>query len=278
MESPRSLSFTLSVILFVARHSPLGRGRARKMILKFIRQRVHHPIITTFRGIPFIFNLDNTTEAKALCGHYNLEELAFMEAMASAHPHPVLVDLGANSGFYTQNFIGRGSGRTALAIEPNPAMCQRIHNNYELLKKARSGFSSHLMVACCAVGAHEGTAMLDVSQGLGCAHVRDATAAQGIPVVMRSLREVLTLHGIERIDIMKVDIEGYEDRALIPFFMEADLRVFPRNIIIEHTSCADWTGDLLTVLKNSGYIEIGRTRGNLLLRQASYIYATYSDF
>ncbi len=268
LENPRSLSFSLRLILFVARHSPLGRGRSRRMILKFMRKRIHHPIITSFRGIPFIFNLDNTTEAKALCGHYNLEELAFMEAMASTHPQPVLVDLGANSGFYTQNFLGRGSGRTALAIEPNPAMCQRIQDNYALLNKSRPHLSSHLSVACCAIGAHEGVVKLDLSQGLGCAQVKDDATAQGLSVKMQPLQAVLTAHGIDRIDVMKVDIEGYEDRALIPFFTQVDPRLFPRNIIIEHTSCMDWAEDLLTVLKNSGYIEVGRTRGNLLLRQA----------
>lgn len=270
LESPRSLSFSLRLILFVARHSPLGRGRSRKVILKFMRRRVHHPILARFRGVPFIFNLDNTTEAKALCGHYNLEELAFMEAMASTHPRPVLVDLGANSGFYTQNFLGRGADRTALAIEPNPAMCQRIHDNYALLMKKNPDRSGALVVACCAVGTHEGAVMLDLSQGLGCAQIRDDVAAQGISVSMRPLLDVLHEYGIERIDVMKVDIEGYEDRALIPFFTQADPRLFPRNIIIEHTSSTDWVADLFWVLKDKGYIETARTRGNLLLRQAGY--------
>lgn len=263
-------------MLSIIRHTPLSCGKSRRHILNFIKKHIDHPIITDFRGVPFILNLDNTTEAKALFGRYNLKELAFMKSMASSYPQPVFVDVGANSGFYTQNFLAIGRG-LALAIEPNPAMCQRIKDNHVLFQKERLDYDNKLIVECCAVGESSGVVELDLSQGLGCAHVVDQKEEYTIPVKMDSLLNILKRHEIDRISVMKIDIEGYEDRALTPFFTKADRGLFPHSIIIEHTSSDRWGGDLFSILKNCGYITVGKTRGNLLLRLASCMYATYGS-
>lgn len=98
------------ILLSVVRHTPLKRGAARKFFIRYFSKHVHAPIITDFRGIPIILNLDNTTEQKALFGHYDLIELDFLKKAVADQADPIFVDIGANSGFYTQNFLALGKG------------------------------------------------------------------------------------------------------------------------------------------------------------------------
>lgn len=265
MTAAKPLSPIGRAALSVVRATPLCRGRSRKVILQMIKQRVHDPIEADYRGIPFIFNLDNTTEAKALFGRYNIEEINFMQSCVADVPSAVFVDLGANSGFYMQNFLGRGHDRLALAIEPNPSLCQRVRNNFALLSGRRPDHNNRLIVECAAVGASAGSVHLDVSQGLGCAQIVQQATDQTIPVKMDSLHAILKRNDIQKIDLMKIDIEGYEDRAVVPFFEQAEAALFPRHIIFEHTSSDMWENDLFAVLHDNGYEPVGKTRGNLLL-------------
>lgn len=263
--SPRPLDLGLRMILFIVRNTPLSRGKARKYISRFFKNRISHPVITTFRGVPFILNLDNTTEAKALYGQYNLIELAFLRA-GTAHENAVFVDLGANAGFYTQNFLATAQGNcTALAIEPNPNMCARIKANYDLLSRTTPANKAKLILECCAIGNTSGEVELDLSNGLGCATIVGQKNANTITVQINRLDMILQKHNIEKIDVMKVDVEGYEDRALIPFFRESNPRLFPDSIIIEHTSNDQWAEDLFALLAEKGYDVVRKTRGNLLL-------------
>lgn len=261
---PKPLDFVPRTLLSVIRRTPLNRGPFRRVIMKAFKKYIDHPVVTDFRGVPFILHMDNTTETKALFGHYNLEELAFLAAGIAGKDDPVFVDLGANCGFYTQNFLGHGRGRV-LAIEPNPAMCVRIEENHALLRQERTDNAAALLLERCAVGDERGEVNLDLKSGFGAANVVDRASATTITVPVALLTDVLAKHGIASIDVLKIDIEGYEDKALMPFFATAPAALYPRRIIIEYTSGEAWSGDLMGLLKEKGYAEQGRTRGNLLL-------------
>lgn len=263
MHSPRTLPPVIKFILAFIRKTSLGRGYARKIILRLFQKYIDYPIITDFRGIPIICYLDDTTGAKSLFGYYNLQELQFMRTHTQ-HPQSVLVDIGANSGFYTQNFLGYGSDRKAVAIEPNPLMCQRIQQNYVLLQRPPNP-SKELYVVNCAAGETEGNVLLDLTAGMGGASVTRVKNENTIHVKMRPLLDILNQYGIQKIDVLKIDVEGYEDRVLIPFFKNAQPSLFPRHIIIEHTSQNDWENDVLQILAEYSYQTVKKTRSNLLL-------------
>lgn len=265
---PQPLSSFYKTILSFARATPLSRGKARKIILNTFKKKIQHPIITDFRGVPFILNLDNTTEAKALFGKYNLQELRFM-ASNLPEQNAVFVDLGANSGFYTQNFLAScGKNGLALAIEPNPLMSQRIESNFVLLQHDAAAFNKRLIIEKCAAGGTTSQTMeLDLSQGYGGANIANEKGQHTITVQMTPLLDIIKKHDIRKIDVLKADIEGYEDKALIPFFENADPSLFPHSIIIEHTSHHEWENDLFKVMAEKGYKEIEKTRGNLMLKR-----------
>jgi FkbM family methyltransferase len=254
--------FDRALLSFV-RHTPLNRGAARKFFIHYFCKHIYYPVMTDFRGIPFILNLDNTTEQKALFGHYDLIELDFLKAAVADQADPVFVDIGANSGFYTQNFLALGKGRS-LSIEPNPDMRARVLDNYAYLQQ-KSKQVGTLLLEECAIGAEKGRLYLDLSKGYGGAHIVSEPNANTFTVDIEPLDILLDKNNITYIDILKIDVEGYEDRALVPFITHTEPARLPRHIIMEHTSADCWEHDLLGLLQDKGYRLVTKTRGNLLL-------------
>ncbi|GEK97453.1 hypothetical protein GKA01_26500 [Gluconobacter kanchanaburiensis NBRC 103587] len=65
--------------------------------------------------------------------------------------------------------------------------------------------------------------------------------------------------------VLKVDIEDYEGRELLPFFPEALAALWPDHLIMEDTEHGRWAQGVFPVLRRCGYERCSRSRGNLLL-------------
>jgi hypothetical protein len=70
---------------------------------------------------------------------------------------------------------------------------------------------------------------------------------------------------VPRVDSLKIDVEGYEDRVLIGFFAHAPQALWPRAVVIEHLSRNEWLSDCLADMLARGYVAAGKTRSNTLL-------------
>ena len=68
-----------------------------------------------------------------------------------------------------------------------------------------------------------------------------------------------------QVDALKIDVEGYEDRALIGFFKQAPQALWPRAVVIEHLSQERMAGGLHRRHVARGYVESGKTRSNTML-------------
>lgn len=259
-------NLTTRALLAVARNSVLGRGQARRLILQWIEAVNDHPFVIDILGCPFLVHFDNETERKTIFNRYNLPELAFLRS-ACASPGSVFVDLGANCGYFTALLAASmGKNSTVLAIEPHPVMCERMRNNLQMLNEAQAGEIANVLIEECAIGSENVDGTLNVPQGkngFGTAHISDDGA--GVSVNIRKLTDILQKHDIGSIEALKIDIEGYEDRALQPFFDSAPRHLFPKAVVIEHTSQQLWQTDLLGTMKAAGYTVTGQTRGNMML-------------
>jgi hypothetical protein len=69
--------------------------------------------------------------------------------------------------------------------------------------------------------------------------------------------------GYERLDAIKLDVEGAEDLILEPFLRDAPQSLWPGFIIIED-SRQRWQSDLTALLTQSGYTLLAQTRLNLV--------------
>lgn len=146
----------------------------------------------------------------------------------------VFVDVGANVGAYSLRALSRGM--TVYSFEPNP-------ENIKILKRNAEINRLPAVVLEYALGASEGTVRM--SQNGATSRIID----QGIEVPVRTLDGL----GYPRVDLLKVDVEGYE----LEVFRGAKdtlARCHP-DVMIEmhHWIGAEAEAELFNILLASGY-------------------------
>ncbi len=197
---------------------------------------------------------DNVTDRHAffLPNSWDRAERRFQQD--NLPPDGVYLDIGANSGLYSALALKQLDRRgVVVALEPNPLMFRRLLINIAL-NEPRAG----LRLYECGVAERAGQFTLELpSRNLGAASLDGrGRAAASLTVWCFPLLELVRDAGIDRIDFMKIDIEGYEARALAPFFAEAPRALWPRFINIETPRGIDWGG--------LGYTLVHQTRQNTL--------------
>ena len=107
---------------------------------------------------------------------------------------------------------------------------------------------------------------LNFEKGYGPAVLTKNVGEKTIAVKTTTLIKILKKNNIRCIDCLKIDVEGHEDLALLPFFKSAEKSLFPKHIVIEHTSSSIWIHkDLMDFLSRIGYKIILKTRSNSCL-------------
>lgn len=177
----------------------------------------------------------------------------------------IFVDIGANIGIYTLSVLAKGPpGASAVAFEPHPAMRTRLAFNL-----AANGFAGRVTLIGEAVGPSAATMRLITPSANNAG--RSSLVASGdapgtdVEVPVRPLASLLEAPGRARIDAIKIDVEGFEDQALMPFFDTAPPDAWPHSIVIETLHRALWRRDCLAELVSLGYEEVERTDENALL-------------
>ena len=85
-------------------------------------------------------------------------------------------------------------------------------------------------------------------------------------IQVKTLLGLLTEKNIDRLDGMKIDIEGHEEAVLIPFLEQAPEDLLPQLIVIEN-NYMKWKRDLLALAKTRGYVSKTITRMNVILEK-----------
>jgi FkbM family methyltransferase len=261
-----SRSFLTQVLVQAARRTPLSRGGARKFTLSLIEKMHPEPIPGKFRNVPFLFHLDNTTERKALVSDaYDKAELNFLMEFLSTRPG-TFIDIGANSGLYSIFLASHmPAGSRVIAVEPNPSMCSRIEWNAALLQKSGLGKGVAIDIEAAALGEKDGQLFLDLGRGLGPAHLTDGESGHSIAVPVKTLCGLCRETGVEEIEAMKIDVEGYEDRILLPFLMGAQPAQFPRALVFETVHRDVWQKDAIAACIRAGYRIASETRSSIMM-------------
>jgi len=176
-------------------------------------------------------------------------------------PGSTFVDVGANFGGYTWWVLSRLGRRVrVLAFEPDPELFEGLRFNL-----ASNAFDN-VTVLPFAVGTEVGTLELHVSlenRGQNSLIEPDDGPYQSRTVAVRPLAELLETNGVERIDAMKIDIEGMEPAVLGRFFGEADRALWPRLLVCERKNTEPHR-TLRDRLEASGYRVVCTTRMNLV--------------
>lgn len=184
-----------------------------------------------------------------------------------AHSDAVIVDVGANAGaFFLPVLKAAGKGAKAIAFEPNPVMRRRLQANVALNK-----LSSRVTVFDCAVGAEPGQSVLHFPRNgnLGQGRIDVAYArggSEGVAVAIRPLSDCLAQAKVPRVDFLKVDVEGLEDRVIVPL-LKGDPTFWPKRIYFEIAHDGVWQMPLLQVLSDRGYARVQDFDNNALFRR-----------
>jgi FkbM family methyltransferase len=249
------------LLIGLARRTFLHRGKARELMTRLI-VALGSPLDISFRGCRFrIEGRNNLMDAGLLLNPaYNGREIGFLaEACA---PGGVFVDIGANIGLYSLPLARAvGPQGRVLAIDAGKGVLARLEFN------ARASGLSQVEALNLAVGGREGAVELQIRRDdLAIVSVRES--ADGT-VRMRPLLAILQDAAIGRIDALKIDIEGHEDAALVPFLAGAPEALLPRRIVIEFADIGgeDYPG-CRRGLSARGYRLVGRTRNNSLYARA----------
>ena len=178
----------------------------------------------------------------------------------------LIFDVGANCGAYTLPLASvAGSGSRIVAFEPNPVMANRLRTNLEL-----NGLTDRVEIEQVAVGTsiEKGYLRLD-KFNLGQSSLSSDESANAIPVAVRPLAPYLLDNGRSyHVFVVKVDVEGHEDRVLVPFLTFSGSERMPDAILLETDHAELWSTDLVAVLKRRGYVPLfaGEDQNTLFLR------------
>ena len=232
----------------------LQRGALRKLMTKVIMS-LSRPLDISFRGCKFRIEGRNNLIERGLLSRptYNNSEISFLEEAVKGGG--VAIDIGCNIGLYSLPLAkAAGPTGTVLAIDANPAMIEQLNFN------ARASDIENIVTVCIAVGAAETRADLEICKG-DTAIVRVRESEDG-KTQMRPLLDIVEDAGVQRVDSLKIDIEGHEDAAMVPYLQSCPEELLPSRIVIERAGKTyDYPG-CVAEFDRLGYRLIGRTRNN----------------
>jgi FkbM family methyltransferase len=200
--------------------------RSRLPTLYFAGQRLAGKFSTTIlslRGIklPSYFGASHRID---LLFHQCEPDIA-MCVQAVVKQRDTVLDIGANVGLLSRvfaNFVGPGG--LVLSFEPDPCTRSFLQHNVRRLQQVRVfGF---------AISDKTGTAnlFLNAESGTSNTLAQRSETTKTVPVECMTLDEFLRLEPLEIIDLIKIDVEGYERRVLAG--MSETLKAHPETAMI----------------------------------------------
>jgi FkbM family methyltransferase len=117
----------------------------------------------------------------------------------------VIVDCGANIGITSLFLAARYPNATILSVEPHP-------ENFALLTANVAEVPRILPIRACVTGTPQSAVRFTVNQAAW--GNRIARDAHGVLVPAITIEELCNQNGVEKIDLLKLDIEGAEEEVL----------------------------------------------------------------
>jgi FkbM family methyltransferase len=172
------------------------------------------------------------------CFDRNLTEVIGMQLA----PDMTFIDIGANCGTYTVIGASKvGAQGRVIAIEASPRLAELLHETV-----AMNGFAESCEVLRCAAGAkaemvvlHEfanrkggNTLLPHIAET---ARERHGEAVTTTEIECRTLDAIIAERSVERIDLVKIDVEGFEREVLLGA-RETLARFRPKLIVEWHNA------------------------------------------
>lgn len=252
------------MLIHLCKTTVLGRGVFRRPMTLMIKRLGSGTLDVVFRGCRYrLYDDENLIEDGILVRKdYNHEELDFL--LEGSPPEAHFLDIGSNIGLYALPMAKSCPSGMVLAIDANQKMARRLAWNADA-----NGFH-HLVIEAVAVGKQEGLCDLEIRGGDQAIVAVKEKPGGAIPV--KPLTALVAHHGITRIWGLKIDIEGHEDDALVPFFNDVPKTLWPKRIVIEHLKGGEDYPGCAAAFERCGYRRVGQTRNNSMFALDSPVY------
>jgi FkbM family methyltransferase len=186
---------------------------------------------------------------------FETDEFVFLKK--NLKPDSIFIDIGANSGFYSliASKIINEKGKI-IAFEPNPVMINRLRMNIALNAKDE-------IIQVMPIGLADREMEFDLAldpTNLGGSTIIKTNREHLVRIKCVPLYDALR-DNVQRIDFLKIDIEGADVLVMNEFFKSAPRSLYPKIVIIETDDGLD--------METLGYKAIGNTKAhNTIYQQA----------
>ena len=251
-----------TIMISIGQKTFLKRGLFRSYYAKIIMSLSSGPLDVIFRGCAFrLWNERNLIEYGILLDpNYNHEDIDFL--VNGAKNNANFVDIGSNIGLYSQPLALAAPKGQTISIDANPLMKLRLNFN------SSSSKISNINMINIAVSDKKGSGSLKIRKDDIAIVALDESIDGNIKY--STLIEVLSINKIDKIHGLKIDIEGHEDKALVPFLLNAPKTLLPNKIVIEQpTRNQDYPG-CLNAFEKLNYKLVGRSKNNSFYELDAY--------
>lgn len=257
--------YTVLFIINFLKIFGFGNGVLKKTLFKFLKYFIgNDEIFYNYHGKKFFLNpLKNSTDSKMIISSRFLEkdELKYLRNI-NKNSNSVFLDIGANTGYYSIMAADFGF-KKIYAFEPIAETIEKLQQNILINK-----LSQKIEIIPKAVGdKNEKKIIYADLENIG----NSSMVIKG-KNIRKSQIDVVTLatfineKKIKDINSIKIDIEGYEDKALFPFLNNLVKAQLPKLIILEHSNYQLWSTDLIGFLHLKGYELVNKSRGNSIFQ------------
>ncbi|MBW4620692.1 MAG: FkbM family methyltransferase [Cyanosarcina radialis HA8281-LM2] len=222
--------------------------------VRALRERLHPVGTSEIRlaemnaGLKFQVDLGDRLGCDIYYGYYQ-EYFDSQLFFSLIDPGCIVLDIGANFGYYTTAAARlTGIKGSVIACEPNEEAYKLLQANVEI-----NGVRELVRCYRVCAGAEDGETDFYVSEESSFSSMSSTGRAklrQKVTVPVRSLDSLLLELGLERIDAMKIDVEGYEFAVLRGAI--ATLKISPNAAIMMEVSAKNLDeqrrGELISVL------------------------------
>lgn len=160
------------------------------------------------------FNMELNIYSREVAGYWEIfQEHQYLDVSPALKNQKVVVlDIGANVGFFAvSQALQHRSDLKLIAFEPDPKTYDRLLAN---TSEMNARFSSDISCYNCAVDTHIGEAKFVQDVSVESHVVDENTTSPCIIVQLTTLDFVVEKEGLEKIDLLKIDVEGHEMKVL----------------------------------------------------------------
>jgi len=233
------------LLIKIARNAPILKTLFRTRINKVLLRIRLGPIDYELFGLNYRFyTFDNLADRKALLTPNRYDKYEREYLASETLKDGIFFDIGSNVGIYSLFVGSKRKDIKVYAFEPIKKVADRLIYNISINEIKNIKVNNLALSDTC------GTVNFSFkSESI----VLGKPEAQ-LPCI--TLPNFMNQINIKKIDSLKIDVEGAEDKILKPFFLHFKRNSWPKIIVIEHLFPDLWNWNCLEELPKLGYRSI----------------------